>query len=384
MHSATRALLCAPSVTISATSHQWNMFCYPPSPDGQGPLFRCESEVKSLEWLKEIAAKPNCRTLFIHSENSVAIESNALVFRVGPVPPSLFPRNNSPVYFLGLSTVERIPHFACRMESEEEFKRQWGEAEELPQCEREVMLREAMVALSPTDAYVAALACSLLHWHSTVKFCGKCGKETSVTQGGRTRECEKAFGGCGSQFFPRTDPVAIMLLCSPDGEQCILGRSQRHKRIAGDRPVYSVLAGFIDQAESLEGAVCREVMEEAGIAVRPNSISYFASQPWPFPSNLMIGCFAVADTAEINFDKEEMVDVMWVPKAEAAAAIAEAQASVVEGNAWGRGAEQQMGTSASRFILPPPMTIAHSLLRHWVSVPTEEFLKRFSHHHAKL
>ena len=126
-----------------------------------------------------------------------------------------------------------------------------------------------------------------------------------------------------------------------DGENCLLGQSQG--RLASTNR-YSALAGFVDQGETIEEAVGREVMEEAGIKVK--NVRYYSSQPWPFPSTLMIGCHAEAETTEINMDPEEMTDVKWVDRSEVLLAL--------EGK-------------SETLNLPGPVAIAHNLLKSWAT-----------------
>ncbi|MGB9389741.1 MAG: NAD(+) diphosphatase, partial [Xanthobacteraceae bacterium] len=126
-----------------------------------------------------------------------------------------------------------------------------------------------------------AEAKALLGWHARHRFCPNCGAATALTQAGWRRDCPS----CRAEHFPRTDPVVIMLAIS--GERCVLGRSRRFAPT-----MWSCLAGFAEPGESIEEAVRREVLEEVGIAC--GQVRYFASQPWPFPSSIMIGCHAEA------------------------------------------------------------------------------------------
>ncbi|RAI03120.1 NAD(+) diphosphatase [Acuticoccus sediminis] len=142
----------------------------------------------------------------------------------------------------------------------------------------------------------AAQASALLVWHRTHEFCGRCGHRTTLGEAGYRRECPN----CGAQHFPRTDPVVIMLAI--DGERCVLGRR-------ANMSFYSSLAGFMEPGETIEAAVRREIWEEAGVAT--GRVVYHASQPWPFPANLMIGCFAEATSFEIDPRDKELEDVRW-------------------------------------------------------------------------
>ena len=178
-----------------------------------------------------------------------------------------------------------------------------------------------------------AEAKALLHWHARHRHCSNCGAPTNVSDAGWRRDCP----ACSGQHFPRTDPVVIMLAI--DGERGLLGRSARF--VANS---WSCLAGFIEPGETLEDAVRRETHEEAGID--SGKVRYFASQPWPFPSSLMIGCYAQALSTEIVIDKNELENARWFSRDEAAAMLTR---SHPEG-----------------LITPPPVAIAHHIIRGWV------------------
>ncbi len=193
-------------------------------------------------------------------------------------------------------------------------------------------LRAAAAQMAHGDAAILGQARSLLAWHSRHQHCAVCGAETKSAKGGYQRTCESET--CKAEHFPRTDPVVIMLVL--DGERCLLGRQPRFP--AG---FYSSLAGFIEPGESLEEAVAREVYEEAG--VRTGRVRYVASQPWPFPSSLMLGCFAQAISTDITIDTTELEDAKWFTKTEVRAALA--------GN--------------GPFKCSPPFAIAHNLLQAW-------------------
>ncbi|MGI1662946.1 NAD(+) diphosphatase [Palleronia sp. KMU-117] len=170
-------------------------------------------------------------------------------------------------------------------------------------------LRAVMMGLSPREAELAATAKAILGWHSTHGFCARCGAPTIVAQGGWQRTCN----ACGAHHFPRTDPVAIMLITH--GNDVLLGRSP-----GWPEGMFSLLAGFVEPGETLEGAVRREVFEEAG--VRVGRVDYLASQPWPFPSSLMFGCRGEALTREITIDPAEIESARWVSREDIAAALA--------------------------------------------------------------
>ena len=189
-------------------------------------------------------------------------------------------------------------------------------------------------ALPASDAAIVAQGRGMLIWHGRHRFCGVCGEPTSVKEAGYMRECD----ACDAEHFPRTDPVVIMLTHQRD--RCLLGRQAMFPK-----GMWSTLAGFVEPGESLEEAVRREVAEESGIEV--GDVRYHASQPWPFPANLMIGCMAEARTTDITVDRDELEDARWFTRGELARAILEPAQS-------------------SDLFVPPPMAIGHHLIRDWV------------------
>jgi NAD+ diphosphatase len=183
--------------------------------------------------------------------------------------------------------------------------------------------------------HLAALAAgkALLTWHARHRFCANCGAATRPVDGGWRRDCPS----CRTLHFPRTDPVVIML--AVDGEHCLLGRSHRFQS-----GMWSCLAGFVEPGETVEEAVRRETREEAGIAC--GRIAYFASQPWPFPMSLMIGCHAQALSREIVIDRTELDDARWFERDEVALMLS--------------------GQHPAGLTAPMPIAIAHHILRAWV------------------
>jgi NAD+ diphosphatase len=166
-------------------------------------------------------------------------------------------------------------------------------------------LRARMTRLTPRDAEMAATAKALLGWHATHRFCARCGERTDMAEAGWQRRCP----ACGARHFPRTDPVVIMLITQDNS--VLVGRSP-----GWPDGIYSLLAGFVEPGETLEAAVRREVLEEAGVSV--GEVTYLASQPWPFPSSLMIGCRGEARGREITLDPVELDDARWLSREETA------------------------------------------------------------------
>ena len=185
------------------------------------------------------------------------------------------------------------------------------------------------------EAAVGALAqaASLLAWNVSHRFCSKCGAESAMRAGGYRRRCP----ACSTEHFPRTDPVAIMLTVTR--ERCLLGRSPHFAP-----GMYSALAGFIEPGETIEDAVRRETLEEAGI--RLGRVVYHASQPWPFPYSLMIGCFGEPINEDIQADLNELEDCRWFLRDEVRSMLER--------------------THSDGLITPPKGAIAHHLIRAWV------------------
>jgi NAD+ diphosphatase len=187
--------------------------------------------------------------------------------------------------------------------------------------------------VAPEHLAPLAEAKALLSWHMRHRFCANCGAPTRSVNAGWRRDCP----ACNAQHFPRTDPVVIMLAVS--GERCLLGRQGRFAP-----RMWSCLAGFVEPGEAVEQAVRRETLEEAGIVC--GRVVYFASQPWPFPMSLMIGCHAQALSDKIIVDRTELEDVRWFTRSDVAAML---QRAHPEGLA-----------------TPPPVAIAHHIIRAWV------------------
>ena len=163
----------------------------------------------------------------------------------------------------------------------------------------------AMQGAVPADQLSAiAMAKSMVSWHQRHGFCANCGTRTAMRQGGWRRDCPN----CKAEHFPRTDPVVIMLVTA--GDKCLLGRQKQF--MPG---MYSCLAGFVEAAETIEDAVRREIFEESGI--RCTDVNYYMTQPWPYPSSLMIGCTARATNEDIIVDRSELEDARWFDRAEA-------------------------------------------------------------------
>lgn len=191
-------------------------------------------------------------------------------------------------------------------------------------------LRAVGPLLTPGEANLAAQAVGLIAWHRRHPRCSVCGAKTELSEAGYSRTCP----ACGGLHFPRTDPAVIMLVTA--GDRCVLGRQR-----VWPRRMWSALAGFVEPGESIESAVAREVAEEVGLTV--TSMHYLASQPWPFPSSLMLGFAAVAENRPLTVD-DELEDARWFGRDELAEAV-----------------------NDGSVVLPPPVSIAHHMIQSWLT-----------------
>lgn len=213
------------------------------------------------------------------------------------------------------------------------------ESEQLPETIKAIDYRSVYMQGLIDEAAAGALAqgAALLAWHASHRFCSKCGTQSDMRAGGYKRHCPN----CSTEHFPRTDPVAIMLTVTP--EKCLLGRGRHF-----GPGMYSALAGFIEPGETIEAAVRRETLEEAGI--RLGRVVYHASQPWPFPYSLMIGCFGEPLNDDIQADLNELEDCRWFFRDEVRLMLDR--------------------THKDNLVTPPKGAIAHHLIRAWVDSET--------------
>lgn len=286
------------------------------------PLNRAEYERRDASWLAAREQDPESRFLPLR-QLDVLLEGEEparLAWMSGDAAAGL----EGPRFLLGLR--DGAAHFALDVSDVEDDLTSGAER-------RFVDVRTAATLLSAEDAGISAQARAQVDWHARHGFCSVCGEPTEAVRGGQQRTC----GSCGADHFPRTDPVVIVVVT--DGDRCLLGQS--HGRLSQMR-MFSALAGFMDQGESIEEAVRREVLEEAG--VRVGEVRYHSSQPWPFPSSLMIGCHADALTTDVRRDDVEMLSVQWFERAMVQRALA------------GEDAELRV---------PASFAIAHHLIRAW-------------------
>ena len=226
-----------------------------------------------------------------------------------------------PCVFLGLDGTQ--PLFAVDLAGESEPQLGTGAFTEM---------RAAAFVLPAREIAIAGQAKALLDWHKRHGFCPNCGHATEVMDGGYRRLCPS----CGAEHFPRTDPVVIMLPLL--GDRCLIGRNKRFPP-----GLYSAFAGFVEPGESMEEAVRRELAEEVNLKVA--GVRYHATQPWPFPSSFMLGCYAEAQAADFRIDGHEIEDARWLTRDEVRARLANEIEDAMK--------------------LPVAIAIAHHLIRDW-------------------
>jgi NAD+ diphosphatase len=231
------------------------------------PLDRCANQRRDATWVESARASLGARIVRVHGDSAAITGGTAA----------------SSAVFLGQAKDE-LYWFAEAAETDEGLANV-----------RSLAMQGAMPS---EDLSIIAQARSLVHWHMRHRFCANCGAATEAADAGYRRHC----GSCNADHFPRTDPVIIMAVTSELG--VLLGR-----QTSWPPGMYSALAGFMEPGETIEDAARREIFEEAG--VRVGTVRYAASQPWPYPSSLMIGLIGEALTTEIAIDKEELEIARW-------------------------------------------------------------------------
>jgi NAD+ diphosphatase len=212
------------------------------------------------------------------------------------------------------------------------FAVEWTDDDPPPTAESSAEFRDLRMlgaALPGDEAGLLAYARAMVLWRARHRFCGTCGTRAASSSGGHVMVCTN--DACGAQHFPRLDPAIIVLVTDRDDGRALLGR-----QASWPPGRYSTIAGFVEPGESLEDAVAREVLEETGVEVE--SVEYHSSQPWPFPSSLMIGYEARAGTAALAQADDELEDVQWFSREEIA---------------------------AGHPALPPPQSISFRLIEDW-------------------
>lgn len=253
------------------------------------------------------------------------------------IEPSRLAQRLADAIFLGLSNCPDFPGACFALAVDEQEITELS----LPDNVRPTDLRKAGPTMPADEGTILAYGRAMLFWHQTHRHCTRCGTATETRAGGHTKYCSS----CSIEAFPRTDPAVIMLVTdgqSGERERCLLGRHP-----AWPVGVYSTLAGFVEPGESLEHAVRREVMEEAGVAV--GDVRYVASQPWPFPQSIMLGFQGIATSTHITLDPVELADARWFSRDELA-----------QFGSWGD----------SRYALQMPRkdSIARHLIDQWLEI----------------
>tara|TARA_Y100001936_G_scaffold252025_1_gene310135 strand:- start:2796 stop:3770 length:975 start_codon:yes stop_codon:yes gene_type:complete len=294
------------------------------------PFDRGDHARRDEDALKKMVRQQNARILPFHNLQPLVRRSpEAELAWIGHEFLYDLPEEAGGPKFLGLDSAQN-PHFAVDISKVEDPSGIAALAENGAFEDG----RMAATEIPQEQSGILAQARSNLNWHAQHRFCSVCGVESQSYRGGLMRECPS----CKSQHFPRTDPVAIMLVYR--GEKCVMGQTLARQRST----FYSCLAGFMDQGESIEEGVRREVMEEAGLPI--GKVTYHSSQPWPFPSSLMIGCHAEALSDDILVDTGEMADVRWFTKEEVKLALEHKLEGV---------------------NIPGPIAIAHHLIKAWAT-----------------
>ncbi|MXX62096.1 MAG: NAD(+) diphosphatase [Holophagales bacterium] len=284
------------------------------------------------EWLARRLADPSSQLTVVWRERSLVLDAHT--GDRGPVPGTVatveaagLVDGAEDVVFLG--EAEGVAYFSVDLSEREDPL-----AGPLRGAGRFVELRQVGAAMSGRGANLLAYARAMATWHRRHRFCGQCGAATESRNAGHLRVCT----ACGIEHFPRTDPAVIMLVHTEasDGGSCLLGR-----QASWPAGMFSALAGFVEPGESLESAVAREVREETGIAV--DTVRYHSSQPWPFPTSIMLGFYATSPGGDVQVDTEELEQAVWATRSELEYAL-----------------------RAREVRLPPPFSIARRLIDDWL------------------
>jgi NAD+ diphosphatase len=284
------------------------------------PLDKAGARRKDTAWLNEATRSPAVRVAVFDGASPLVDEAGAVFLG-----PEAFENAVTIALFLGVGR-EGEPYFAVQRRDDLA----------LPEGAVFGDLRPIAPLLTDRDASILGCAKALFEWHARHGYCANCGSPSAVEDAGWRRSCP----ACGADHFPRVDPVAIMLPIFE--ERCCVGRQARFPP-----GMFSAFAGFVEPGESLEEACARELLEEAGLVAE--AVAYHSSQPWPFPSSMMVGLHARVADATLTLDRDEIDDALWLTKEEARAALA--GGLLLEG---GR-----------QVFTPPPLAIAHQLIKAW-------------------
>ncbi len=292
------------------------------------PLNRASALRGNLKWLKQQIQSPQSKVIvFVKDRPAIAINGEVLEISFVKTSEALQSCKQAELVFLHLTKTNEAV-FAVQFEEElqDKFVNNHVKLIDLRSLAMQAIL-------PPQDLGVLAQARSLLSWHASHRFCANCGNKTKLADSGYRRDCPD----CKCQHFPRVDPVVIMLV--QHGENFLMGRGHNF-----EENHFSALAGFLEPGETIEAATRRETFEETGIKV--GEVTYLLSQPWPFPSTLMIGVIAQALTTEIQPDPVEIAEAKWFSFNEIRQMLANNHPS---------------GTT-----LPPPMSIAYQMMQKYL------------------
>jgi len=300
-----------------------------PIPFSGSILDRAGNLRRDAAWLNAQRNAESSRFLLLHElKPLIALEGGA---RLAWFPQRFAaPLSDSPTLLLGLEG--GVAHFAVDVDGIAGIEQLADEQNKF------IDVRSIAPQLQLSEAAILAQARSMIDWHKRHGFCAQCGAPSVAEDAGYSRRCSNE--ACKAQHFPRTDPVVIML--GVHGDHILLGRQPQF--VPG---VYSALAGFMEPGESIEEAVRRELAEEAGLATA--EVRYIASQPWPFPSSLMIGCVAEATGDAITVDRHELEDARWFHRDEVAVML-------------------RASTDLNAPLrLPPPLSLAHQIAKRYLA-----------------
>jgi NAD+ diphosphatase len=300
-------------------------------PFAGNPLNRASEKRTDREWVGQKSRDPNSLVLPVWKLQPFLVRGFGGKLEAGFLRPGLCESLAAPgaaSVFLGLEGERAL--FALDISAARDPAKE-GPLADLGEF-RDMRAIAMGAGLPDKDIAILGQAKAMIDWHERHGFCARCGHATVIADAGYKRNCPN----CSAEHFPRTDPVVIML--ATHGDSCLVGRGKQFPP-----GFFSALAGFVEPGETIEEAVAREIMEEAGVRVK--NVTYYAAQPWPFPSSLMMGCFAQAETTQITIDPNELAEAFWLPKSDVRAMLA--------------------GDKSSGRYLPPRIAIAHHLLKHW-------------------
>lgn len=289
-------------MTISTPDADSSAAARPITLTGTGGIDRAAHRRLDEAWLAAAWSHPTTRVFVVSGGQALIEDTEDGCTELVTMPSFDAPVTESHRYFLGVDT-EGVAYFALQKDALP------GRMDDIA---RPAGLREAGVLLPERDAELLVHAVALENWQRLHRFCSRCGERTVIAAAGHVRRCP----ACGAEHYPRTDPAVIMLVTDAH-DRALLGR-----QVHWPEGRFSTLAGFVEPGESIEHAVVREVAEEVGVEVPVEGVAYVGSQPWPFPSSLMLGFTARAASSRIEVDGEEIEEARWFSREDLRAAFA--------------------------------------------------------------